>query len=182
MVKLDDATVYRGGVTAKTLDYETKDCSFEYNRYRKTVEFRFRIASKGGGDTSILLRIGEKDIPKILQPIAENNPKMLPAFVRQLSLLLSKLVVQTNTLKDNQLKLQNSWNKLRDDVSFMEGSLKKLPKSRLIGRLIGGIIDEIGRTTDLVVGTSKHITSIDERMNTLWEQFLKFEEKLKEKT
>jgi hypothetical protein len=37
----------------------------------QTLEFGFCLASKGGGTTDVLLRIGEGDLPAILEAIAE---------------------------------------------------------------------------------------------------------------
>jgi len=55
---LNDTTVFRGGKTAAYLSPETHKCRVTANAGRQAIEFRFNVASKGGGTTVVLLRIG----------------------------------------------------------------------------------------------------------------------------
>ena len=75
MPLLKSTKVYRGGITAPYLNFETKTCSFSTNAKDKTLDFRFDIASKGGGTTSILLQIGLDDLPEVLSSLARQFPE-----------------------------------------------------------------------------------------------------------
>jgi hypothetical protein len=75
MPELTDTRVLRGGVTARWLEFETKKCSFEVDKSDKSLDFHFTLASKGGGTTEVLLRVGQGDLPMILDTIAHEIPK-----------------------------------------------------------------------------------------------------------
>src|SRR6266511_4172355 len=55
MAQLKNTKVYRGGVTAQYLTHETRECSFHANTKDRALDIRFRLASKGGGTTEVLL-------------------------------------------------------------------------------------------------------------------------------
>ena len=69
---LSAAKVYRGGLTANYVKFETEACRFEVKE--ETLNFSFNIASKGGGTTSVLLEIGEEDLPAILEMLLLGMP------------------------------------------------------------------------------------------------------------
>ena len=75
MAKLEHTKIYRGGVTAPHLTTETSECSFHTNISNRALDFRFHLASKGGGTTEVLLRIGLDDLPLILEGIAGAMPE-----------------------------------------------------------------------------------------------------------
>lgn len=75
MAELKHTKIYRGGVTSPHLNLETQKCSFRANQNNNALDLRFQIASKGGGTTSVLLRIGMDDLPTILEAIAEKMPE-----------------------------------------------------------------------------------------------------------
>ena len=77
MGALKNAKVYRGGVTAPHLSHETSKCSFRINQSNGTIEFRFNLASKGGGTTSVLLRVGVEDVPEMLHELATKMPEQV---------------------------------------------------------------------------------------------------------
>jgi hypothetical protein len=64
-----------GGITASRLTLETKACSFRANIKAQALDIRFNLASKGGGTTSVLVRIGLDDLPLILEAIACRMPE-----------------------------------------------------------------------------------------------------------
>lgn len=70
MADLKNTKVYRGGVTAPYLTIETRDCSFHANTKDNALDFRFHLASKGRGTTSVLLQIGIDDLLVILEEVA----------------------------------------------------------------------------------------------------------------
>jgi hypothetical protein len=70
MTYLRDANVYRGGVTAPQLNRETTKVRFGTYRNNK-LGSRFRLASKGGGTTQVLLTIGPKDFPLMLSAMID---------------------------------------------------------------------------------------------------------------
>ena len=69
---LSAAKVYRGGITANYVKFETEACRFAVRDEK--LNFSFNIASKGGGTTSVLLEIGEEDIPAILEMLLLRMP------------------------------------------------------------------------------------------------------------
>jgi hypothetical protein len=77
MPQLKHSKVYRGGVTAPSLRFETSTCSTDINLRDESVDLRFDLASKGGGTTSVLLRIGKADFPALLQEIASKMPEFV---------------------------------------------------------------------------------------------------------
>jgi hypothetical protein len=75
MPQLKHSKVYRGGATAPSLSFETSQCSASVGMKTESLELRFAIASKGGGTTEILLRIGKGDFQVLLQEIASKLPE-----------------------------------------------------------------------------------------------------------
>ena len=75
MPNLKHTEVYRGGMTAQHLTIETSECSFHANASGRAMDLSFKLASKGGGTTSVLLRIGIDDLPQILEAIATAMPE-----------------------------------------------------------------------------------------------------------
>ena len=75
MPKLEHTKVYRGGITAPHLTIETSECSFHTNVAQRALDLRFKLASKGGGTTSVLLRISLDDLPQVLEAIATVMPE-----------------------------------------------------------------------------------------------------------
>ena len=75
MAELENTKIYRGGVTAPYITLETKRCSFHANTKNNALDLRFKLASKGGGTTSVLLQIGLEDLPAILDAVANNMPE-----------------------------------------------------------------------------------------------------------
>lgn len=75
MRKLKDSVVHRSGVTVHRWNRETDACSAW-----STIEdlrFRFDIASKGGGRTDIMLTVGKRDLPSLLDEIAQEIPEAM---------------------------------------------------------------------------------------------------------
>lgn len=75
MPQLKHSKIYRGGATAPSLSFETSQCSASVGIKTESLELRFDIASKGGGTTRILLRIGKGDFQVLLQEIASKLPE-----------------------------------------------------------------------------------------------------------
>ena len=74
MVDLKHSKVFRGGSTAPNLTFESSACQMSASRSEDALEFNFTIASKGGGNTDVLLRIGRGDVAAILEEIATQLP------------------------------------------------------------------------------------------------------------
>lgn len=79
MKALDHASVSRSGVTAPRFNFETSRCM--YGADSDGLAFRFNIASKGGGQTDILLRIGTGDLPSVLYELASSHPRAADLFL-----------------------------------------------------------------------------------------------------
>jgi hypothetical protein len=70
-VNLEHTNILRSGITAPRYNTETANCWLSVNDGPPALEFSFCLASKGGGTTDVLLRVGEGDFPAILEAIAE---------------------------------------------------------------------------------------------------------------
>lgn len=90
MPQLKNSKIYRGSVTASYLTLETKRCSFNANNRDKALDLRFKIASKGGGTTSVFLQIGKEDFSDILETIAGAMPETAAVFSRCASMANEK--------------------------------------------------------------------------------------------
>ncbi len=80
MPDLNNSKVYRGGVTAPYLNLETRRCTFNVNTRDDALDLRFKLASKGGGTTSVLLQVGKSDLSDVLEAIAQAMPEMASIF------------------------------------------------------------------------------------------------------
>ena len=75
MAELKHSAVYRTGATKPSYHFETSTCSAVANPRWKSVDVTFCIASKGGGDTAIVVHIGVKDLPTILESLVKCMPE-----------------------------------------------------------------------------------------------------------
>jgi hypothetical protein len=94
MPKLKHTKVYRGGVSAQHLNIETIHATFNINVSRKAIDFRFNLASKGGGTTSVLLRIGIEDLSTVLEPVAEAFPDSVDVLSECAAIANKKILQQ----------------------------------------------------------------------------------------
>lgn len=81
MAQLKNAKIYRGGVTARTIYQESTKCTFESSKIDKGLDFRFSLASKGGGRTAILLQLGLGDLALVLKEAANVFPECLDLLI-----------------------------------------------------------------------------------------------------
>ncbi|HEX3035862.1 MAG TPA: hypothetical protein VHT73_12175 [Thermodesulfobacteriota bacterium] len=54
------------------------------------VEFRFTIASKGGGQTEILFTLGKGDLPGLLKELAAAKPEFVAVFAESTHIAVLK--------------------------------------------------------------------------------------------
>ena len=94
MPNLKHSKVYRAGVTANHLNIETSECSFHANTSDKSLDLRFLLASKGGGTTSVLLRLGLDDLPAVLGAIAAALPESVGALSSAAAIANAKVLEQ----------------------------------------------------------------------------------------
>ena len=90
MTELQHTTIQRGGETARKWTRETSDCGFDLNIAERGLEFRFKIASKGGGFTEVLLTVGLEDLPVVLEAIANGIPDSIGTLSRCTALASTK--------------------------------------------------------------------------------------------
>jgi hypothetical protein len=102
-IDLEHTEIYRGGATASNLGLETQQCAFEVATWAKAMDFHFHMASKGGGTTEVLLRIGAADLPEILQSIAINLPE-LDAILSECAAIAVKKRDESVSLQAKRLK------------------------------------------------------------------------------
>lgn len=85
MTALKDTTVYRGGSTAQSIPKETDQVSFQsrretYHHQRAdvgVVRLSFTISAAGGGETALLVDLGEQDFPVLLGAMIQLAPSAL---------------------------------------------------------------------------------------------------------
>jgi hypothetical protein len=94
MPKLKHTKVYRGGVSAQYLNIETSDATFNINLSQKAIDFRFNLASKGGGTTSVLLRIGIEDLSTVLESVAGAFPDSVDVLSECAAIANKKILQQ----------------------------------------------------------------------------------------
>lgn len=94
MARLEHTEIYRGGITAPRITFETRRCSFKTNVSERTLDFRFNLASKGGGTTSVLLQIGLDDLPLMLEGIAGAMPESVGTLSNCAALAYKKILEQ----------------------------------------------------------------------------------------
>jgi hypothetical protein len=104
MPELVNSKIYRGGVTARSYSYETNRASYTVSIATNSIDFRFKLASKGGGTTEVLFQFSVSDLMPMLSQIAS----MFPENVDVLSECAS--IANKKNLQSLQeaLKVQNS--------------------------------------------------------------------------
>ena len=114
-------------MTAKTWNFETRNCTFEVSH--GSLSFNFVIASKGGGFTELLLSIGEEDVPVILEKLLLEMPnfeaQMLDTMRKVIELRRLQHDEQTRTLRALQDRLENASDSMNAfETQLVEASLE----------------------------------------------------------
>lgn len=120
MPKLEHSKIFRSGATVPRWNFETSHCSVSVNQTNGTLEIRFDLASKGGGTTDVLLRIGENDFPAILREIASKMPSSVGILSDCASIANKKnleLLVEARKVHDDEKARAES---LIDDLEPVE--------------------------------------------------------------
>jgi len=68
---LSYTSIFRGGAKASTIYKEDQKCSIKANNDKKSLDLYFKIDSKGGGQTQLMVRISMNDLSKILHRAME---------------------------------------------------------------------------------------------------------------
>ncbi len=100
MGKLQDSEVLRAGVTASYWKSETRRIRADIDKTGSALELSFKIASKGGGDTAILVKVGESDIRQLLRDLAGMLPQLADALAESTHIAVSQLI-QTSKKTSN---------------------------------------------------------------------------------
>lgn len=77
-MELKHSVVMRGGVTAKRWYGATSDIQFFADE--TALQFRFVLPSKGGGETSVMVRIGANDWPALIRKLSKEQPALAESF------------------------------------------------------------------------------------------------------
>jgi hypothetical protein len=109
-VYLQHSRVFRGGVTARLLDYETSDIRV-FNKGDR-LEVEFFIDSKGGGQTNLLVEISEKDFPILVKAMYLIKPSLVADFLE--------------TLSNNYISLKKKYADLEDENEELKDDAKDL--------------------------------------------------------
>jgi hypothetical protein len=102
---LKETTILRCGVTAHRYNFETKQCTAEVNTAGKSLDLRFTIASKGGGETALLVRLGLPDMSTVLKNLANTIPETLPMLLEATSIASKRNIERIKTAKQAGKKL-----------------------------------------------------------------------------
>jgi hypothetical protein len=124
MPKLKHTKVYRGGLSAQYLNIETSDATFNINLSQKAIDLRFNLASKGGGTTSVLLRIGIEDLSTVLESVADGFPDSVDVLSECAAIANKKILQQLRDArrvqsdeKERASQLVNKLEKVEEFVS-----------------------------------------------------------------
>jgi hypothetical protein len=120
MPKLKHTKVYRGGVSAQSLNYETSDATFNTTLSQKAIDFRFNLASKGGGTTSVLLRIGVDDLSSVLELVAEAFPEKVDVLSECAAIANKKIMQQLREAQRVQSDEKERAAQLVDQLELVE--------------------------------------------------------------
>lgn len=151
-MKLKHTSIYRGGVTAPALVFETADCDVDLTPKDQALQLRFHLASKGGGTTQVLIEMKTAAIKNLLHLLAQHHsdaPEILTESVlaslaaersRRESLVKDAQSIQSE-LAEIELNLQKEWTKAPGAVPTtpvsrwmaVHNARKKL--DRLMGKL-----------------------------------------------
>ena len=152
MASLKNTKIYRGGVTAPYITFETSSCTFHANTKEGGLDFRFNLASKGGGTTSVLLRVGTADLPEILNAVATNMPENVGVLSDCAAIANKKnlrLLNEARLLKDDERARANSLiDKLEEVSGFVNEKYLAAPagedeKEAQVNELVTEIINSL---------------------------------------
>jgi hypothetical protein len=112
MSNLKHSKIYRSGITARAWAHETRECTFGTNAKERSMEFRFCLASKGGGTTEVLLQVGIEDLPQILEAIATKFPESADYLSTSAAIANRKNL----ELLEDARRMQNNESELAQDL------------------------------------------------------------------
>jgi hypothetical protein len=93
MLQLKHSVVRRGGSKDTKISFETREIEVSVVEKIGALCFDFQIASKGGGNTSIELRILKGDIDTLLHEIATRIPETAVTFLDCAGIAVKKLLL-----------------------------------------------------------------------------------------
>lgn len=93
MGALTNSTVFRAGVTARSLKFETQEISFHTGTSPSAVAIRFRLAASGG-TTSVLLQIGLDDLRMVLEQVAKDMPEESVSMLSDSAILANERILE----------------------------------------------------------------------------------------
>lgn len=120
MPQLKNSKVYRGGVTAPNINFETSTVSASVNLRDESLDIRFNLASKGGGTTRVVLEIGKGDFQLLLQEIASKLPESVGVLTDCVSIANKRnleLLLEARTVHNNE---QERAKKLLEELKTVE--------------------------------------------------------------
>jgi hypothetical protein len=94
-LELEDSDVRRAGVTSSRWSYATSSITVTAE---ESLDFRFKVSSKGGGETDIMLSVGKDDIPCLIELIANSMPDLAPDIAKSAHLAITNLVSESNNV------------------------------------------------------------------------------------
>src|SRR2546422_8311616 len=101
-MRLTHSNVLRSGVTARYWSHGTDEVDLASNP--KSLSIRFRIDSKGGGETEIELNIRPKDFPALLRAMSDTNREATIRSEEHTSELQSRLHLVCRLLLEKKKK------------------------------------------------------------------------------
>lgn len=99
-MELRHSVVDRGGVTASQWSGSTRDISATTSP-KGDIGLRFKLPSKGGGTTDILLTLDARDLRRLLRQLATESPNLARVFAECTHVALKSLPSHVVSQRDD---------------------------------------------------------------------------------
>lgn len=148
VTSLKDTTVYRGGSTAQHIPYETNKVNFHpqrsYNHEDRSntgvLRFAFNISAAGGGETSLMVDVGEQDFSALLSAMIQLAPEgLLPQMANAFAQHMADLPKREAALvKKGREEVLNKARQNYVDAPFGNNEVEEFVHTR-VEKLVRGL-------------------------------------------
>jgi hypothetical protein len=90
MAQLTQTEVFRKGRTAPDWSVESTQCMAFISKDDCSLSVRFDVASKGGGTTCLLIKIGSADVRSLLLELAGKRPDTAGTFAEAITIAIQE--------------------------------------------------------------------------------------------
>lgn len=135
--EMSQTKVYRGGVTSRYVNYETKEVRLQAST---CLDLTFKMDSKGGGRTYVSIQIESGDFPRLLSAMCQADRQA--AMVAMSTELGAQIALQhvhdTNTAHAAQEAIRNL-----AEQKYVEAPAEDDYEERLVSAKVRKLIEEI---------------------------------------